>query len=495
MNLKELLGELVKVRVWLARWSPAALIIAVCVMVVAGCGDTHERTVRSVKQGIERGDSLYRQQKYIDALDMYISQLGLLRHNESDSLYLTILSRIGLVYDIYEDSARALYYYEKVLTDPEAKKYDELYSGVLVKMVVGYFNSGEKDKARHYYGQQLAHPFKDRQMATYYQYTNGGLVESMEEHPGRALEKFRQSLAYCEAENMEPVFKVPVMFEMATAFGRLHEPDSVRRYLNEARDISEREELDSYAADSYNLLYRFYKNQGDSVRAARYLELYSSVSDSIALRNKLDTASLRLLQSHDVQAREEISTLNQRIDFQAKTIFLVLAFCAVLAAFAIYTRRQHLRIKASYKMLIAKNDEIFELEDKTVLPQTSETQAQDETPQTPNPLFERINEALGNIELISRPSFSLADLSQEVGSNTKYVSALINEVYKKNFRAIVNERRIKEATRRLSDTERYGECSIAEIAESLGYSSSTVFINAFKKVIGMTPAVYRRYRK
>lgn len=486
---------MVKVRVRLLRWCLATLIIVVCVMGIAACGDTHDHTVKRVKLNLERGDSLYRQQKYIDALDVYISQLSLLRHNESDSLYLTILSRIGVVYDIYEDPARALYYYEKVLTAPEVKKYDDLYSGVLVKMVVGYFNSGEKDKARHYYGQQLAHPLKDRHLATYYQYTNGGLVESMEEHPGPALESFRRSLAYCKAENMKPVFRVPVIFEMATVFGKLNEPDSVSLYLNEARDISERENLDSYAADSYNLLYRFYKNQGDSVRAARYLELYSSVSDSIALRNKLDTASLKLLQSHDVHAREEITSLNQRIDFQTKTIFMVLAFCIVLAAFAIYTRRQHLRIKASYKMLIAKNDEIFELEDKTVLPQTSEPRTPDETQQMPNPLFERINEALGNIELISQPSFSLADLSREVGSNTKYVSALINEVYKKNFRAVVNERRIKEATRRLSDTERYGGCSIAEIAESLGYSSSTVFINAFRKVIGMTPAVYRRYRK
>lgn len=33
------------------------------------------------------------------------------------------------------------------------------------------------------------------------------------------------------------------------------------------------------------------------------------------------------------------------------------------------------------------------------------------------------------------------------------------------------------------------------IALSLGYNSATNFIIAFKKIIGMTPAVYKKYKE
>lgn len=486
--------------------------IVMCTIFAPRSMAIQQQTVENIRLGIESADSFYRKQKYIDALDGYISQLGKLHHNEADSLYLTILSRIGTIYDIYEDYGRAFYYYEKVLSHDKAQEYDDIYSKMLVKMMVCYFNSEDAKNAGHYYRLQLAHPMKDKQLAEYYKHTNGGLVKSLEGEHKQALAFFHKSLHHCISNGMQPVFRVPVMLEMANSFSKIQQPDSAIKYLQMALAISEDENLDSYATDCYNQLYRVYREKGDSIRAVCYLEKYTAASDSLAERKKLETANLRLLQSHDVQAREEINSLNDRIDLQSKTLLFIFLFCLAVTVFAIYTRRQHLRLKESYRMLINKSDEIYQLEDQRspLAPAASQAQqvskalqkeqseaeseiAGGDQPQT-NPLLERINSAMADIDLISRPSFSLADLSREVGSNTKYVSALINEAYGKNFRTILNERRIREATKRLSDTQTYGECSIADIAESLGYSSSTVFISAFKKVIGMTPAVYRRYR-
>lgn len=486
--------------------------VVMCMLFAPRSMAIKQQTIENIRLGIESADSFYRKQKYIDALDGYISQLGKLHHNEADSLYLTILSRIGTIYDIYEDYGRAFYYYEKVLSHEKAKEYDDIYSKMLVKMMVSYFNSGDVKNARHYYRLQLVHPIKDNQLADYFKHTNGGLVKSLEGKHLQALAFFRKSLHHCERSGMDPVFQVPVILEMANSFSRIQQPDSAIRYLQMALAITEDKKLVSYASDCYNQLYRVYREKGDSIKALDYLQKYSAASDSLAERKKLDTANLRLLQSHDVQAREEINSLNDRIDLQSKTLLFIFLFCLAITIFALYTRRQHLRLKESYRMLIDKSDEIFQLEDQrsplaSAAPQTQQASQAQQTqekeveteiaggnqPQT-NPLLERINSAMADVDLISRPTFSLTDLSREVGSNTKYVSALINEAYGKNFRTILNERRIREATKRLSDTQTYGECSIADIAESLGYSSSTVFISAFKKVIGMTPAVYRRYR-
>ena len=88
--------------------------------------------------------------------------------------------------------------------------------------------------------------------------------------------------------------------------------------------------------------------------------------------------------------------------------------------------------------------------------------------------------------------FSLDKLSNLVNSNSKYVSQVINETYHKNFNSFVNEYRIREARRRLTDIEQYGNYTIQTISESVGYKSSTTFINVFRKITGITPSMYQR---
>lgn len=69
---------------------------------------------------------------------------------------------------------------------------------------------------------------------------------------------------------------------------------------------------------------------------------------------------------------------------------------------------------------------------------------------------------------------------------------MINDTYGKNFKTLLNECRIKEACRRLLDTEHYGNMTIQAIYEEVGYSNNVSFIRAFKRVNGMTPSEYQR---
>ena len=50
---------------------------------------------------------------------------------------------------------------------------------------------------------------------------------------------------------------------------------------------------------------------------------------------------------------------------------------------------------------------------------------------------------------------------------------------------LLNERRVREAARQLSAPGPHNSATIQQLALSLGYSSSTSFIIAFKKVMGM----------
>lgn len=107
-------------------------------------------------------------------------------------------------------------------------------------------------------------------------------------------------------------------------------------------------------------------------------------------------------------------------------------------------------------------------------------------------LLGQINEVLNNVSSISDPEFSLQKLAEAVGSNTKYVSQVINEYYNKNFKTLLNEYRLREATRRLNDQEHYGNMTIQAIYEEVGYKNAVSFIRAFKRMYGITPSEYQK---
>lgn len=88
--------------------------------------------------------------------------------------------------------------------------------------------------------------------------------------------------------------------------------------------------------------------------------------------------------------------------------------------------------------------------------------------------------------------FSLDKLAELVGSNSKYVSPVINDTFNKNFSIFVNEYRINLACMRLADFAAYGNYTIRAIAESVGSTSYSTFNSVFRKFTGITPSIYQK---
>ncbi len=132
----------------------------------------------------------------------------------------------------------------------------------------------------------------------------------------------------------------------------------------------------------------------------------------------------------------------------------------------------------------------------------NEKDAETNTPGTDNDLIltqEQIDDILAkvtsvmeDVDTISRSDFTLTTLAQMIGSNTRYVSWVINNTYKKNFKTLLNEYRIREVCHRMEDTENFGNFTIQALSNSLGYSSASNFLRAFKNVNGMTPSTYMK---
>ncbi len=82
------------------------------------------------------------------------------------------------------------------------------------------------------------------------------------------------------------------------------------------------------------------------------------------------------------------------------------------------------------------------------------------------------------------PDFQLLDLRQVLPLNRTYLSQLINAQYGCSFYQWVNDLRIKEAKRLLTENP---EMKLKDIAQQSGFSSTTVFSRIFIRETGMTP--------
>lgn len=82
---------------------------------------------------------------------------------------------------------------------------------------------------------------------------------------------------------------------------------------------------------------------------------------------------------------------------------------------------------------------------------------------------------------------SLSKVAQELETNTKYLSQLINSTYNKNFNVYINELRVLEAKKIMC--HKLGEViTIEAISQQAGFKSKSSFYTAFKNYTGLTPA-------
>lgn len=77
---------------------------------------------------------------------------------------------------------------------------------------------------------------------------------------------------------------------------------------------------------------------------------------------------------------------------------------------------------------------------------------------------------------ILKQQFSIDDLATTLGTNTNYLSCLINEKYRTNFSAWISSLRIAEAKRLMIESP---ELKMENIAYSVGFSSASYFSKVF----------------
>lgn len=92
-----------------------------------------------------------------------------------------------------------------------------------------------------------------------------------------------------------------------------------------------------------------------------------------------------------------------------------------------------------------------------------------------------------------RKDLSLDLLAKELNTNREYLSRAISE-NEMRFHELINKYRIEETIKILSDpTDKRSKYNLKIIASDVGFNSHSVFIEAFRKRTGVTPAQFREH--
>jgi AraC-like DNA-binding protein len=111
------------------------------------------------------------------------------------------------------------------------------------------------------------------------------------------------------------------------------------------------------------------------------------------------------------------------------------------------------------------------------------------SPEDAQLMLSRLERAMTEKGVFKNPNLKLNDLANEVNVSAHQLSQLLNDSLGKSFTLYINEYRIREACRILSAA---GNLTIEAIGEEVGFNSKSTFFAAFKKLKGMTPAMYQQ---
>lgn len=175
-------------------------------------------------------------------------------------------------------------------------------------------------------------------------------------------------------------------------------------------------------------------------------------------------------------AHNDILASEQRAQIMYLSSSLVLlglgAFGFIM--FLIYRNR-------TMKILYHRNKELLESFDKI-----NSIQVENVVEQIPHfQLFKRIAVLFDKEEIYTQTDLSVRKVADQLSSNEKYISRAISTHANMNFSNFLNEYRINKARKMMSRAD--NTFRINEIMYECGYSSSSTFYSAFKKITGMTP--------
>ncbi|PRX38628.1 helix-turn-helix domain-containing protein [Salegentibacter salegens] len=437
----------------------------------------------------------------VDKQLFYYNKLLQLAEAHNDEAYReTALNKIAAVQDLSGNTGKAIDTYKKSLVHYQNKPLDSNFNqieknssivSIYNSLAISHLKLKQLDSAKLY--SAYIKKFKEKELDTcyaVYRDTINAEIAYEEKRFKDARQNYEKAYAVCPSEyDLMQLNKAYALGKIEVGAKNYHEAIRIlQKGLDDYRVTAVEE---GFMQDYYEKLAEAYKYTGNFERASYYFEKYLSTQAEF---NKLkEDARESFIKKERATFKKDFDALvSEKEENQSNLNYLLLGGSIIILGLLFLLLKFYRNKKADelkFETLLAKieaaqspggiidtKDE--ELEEKNISEVPEETKQQ---------ILEGLKK-LEEKEYFLRQDCNSYNVARKIGTNTSYLSKVINNHYGKNFNTYINDLRINYAITRLKNDAIFRSYSIQSIAEEVGYKSADSFTKYFKKDTGLNPS-------
>ncbi|MCK5148922.1 helix-turn-helix domain-containing protein [bacterium] len=232
-----------------------------------------------------------------------------------------------------------------------------------------------------------------------------------------------------------------------------------------------------YDAEIHLLMSQIHKAMGNSAASLQHLEKHTAINESLSIQSHL-TRSLLILAEKDHQfTKDKLRSSHQELRYLA--IIVVMMLLALLVVSVLYRRLYLSKLVLVNKAKVKKPSKTRFREGLASEGQRSEIE----------PLAEKLHELVAEKKIFLDPDLTLQKTAGYLSTNRTYLSNAVNHAFNMNFPTYINQLRVQESIRLISEGFTSKQ-TLEALAKQSGFANRTVFITAFKKHTGVTPSFF-----
>lgn len=318
---------------------------------------------------------------------------------------------------------------------------------------------------------------------------------------------------YYLSQSLELIYKYNFRFRLPRALIlqaklSLKAGDTINAILNYEKSIEAAEDINAFDVVQSNshILSELYEQTNQLSKSNEYKTLFNAIRDSLFSNEK----EQRIIILETKRNVKEITHKKKILELENKaqksrynTIIIILAFLFIICGLAVFG---YFKVKNKNKLLYRRAIELAQihLETSEKLSKFENIDLNSTIDNTP-PVLSKSNKSidkdvkeiiLSKLEKLEKENFfidtncSLHLLSEQLKTNPKYLSQVINREKKSNFNNYINELRINYLLPKLLKDVEFRNSKLSYIAVSLGYNNLNTFNTAFKKRQGILPSYF-----
>lgn len=271
-----------------------------------------------------------------------------------------------------------------------------------------------------------------------------------------------------------------------------------KKYIDSAQSISDKSEYLQLKNEVYSTVKKYYTAKEDMKNLTKVQQKQDSVV------SKIQEKSSNFISKSYNQLKEK----NTEISENSSIKDIVILACSIMMVggtigFIWYTKKRQKKTIRRFREIIAQINARKETHKAELLQEDNKEEEVREASGDPELSMVmttatelKILNQLEEFEksyLFTNNNISLSSLSSSFGTNTKYLSHIINTHKKKDFNNYINDLRVYYVIEKLKDNYQYRKYKIAVLAEEAGFSSQNKFATVFKKTTSMSPSSFIKH--